>query len=288
MIVISMTNCPSKLRGDLSKWLMEINTGVYVGNVSARVREALWKRITDSLRDGQAVMVCSANNEQGMTCRVHQTNRQPVDYDGYTLMKTPNPCKDAPATPYKSTERFRQLKKRAASSRIILPANYVILDLETTGLSPLQDKILEIGIIVVSNRTIQTEQSWLIRNKEPIPPDIQELTGITDTLCNEKGVLLADVLDEIYDLIDEKELICWHASFDITFLEQAFAQNQFTLPDFHYTDAETLVRKQIHGLPNYKLQTAAAHFGINMPQQHRALPDCQMLYGILSKLNENS
>ena len=39
-----MTNCPPKLRGDLSKWLCEINTGVYVGNVSSRVRDALWER----------------------------------------------------------------------------------------------------------------------------------------------------------------------------------------------------------------------------------------------------
>ncbi len=288
MIVISMTNCPAKLRGDLSKWLMEINTGVYVGNVSARVREALWKRITDSLRDGQAVMVCSANNEQGMTCQVHQTNRQPVDYDGYLLMKTPNPCKEAPAVQYRSTEHYRHSGKRAPQAKCRLPANYIILDLETTGLSPVQDSILEIGIMVIRNQTVQAEQSWLIRSEKPIPPDIQKLTGITDTLCNAEGVLLTDALDELYDLIDETELICWHASFDIAFLERAFEQNQYTLPDFHFTDAETLVRKQISGLPNYKMQTAAAHFGINTPQQHRALPDCQMLYGILLKLNENA
>lgn len=45
MVVVTLTDCPPKLRGDLTKWLMEINTGVYVGKVSARIREMLWTRI---------------------------------------------------------------------------------------------------------------------------------------------------------------------------------------------------------------------------------------------------
>ncbi len=48
MIVITLSDCPPKVRGDLSKWLIEINTGVYVGQVSARVREELWKRICEN------------------------------------------------------------------------------------------------------------------------------------------------------------------------------------------------------------------------------------------------
>ena len=66
MIVLTIANCPPKLRGDLSKWLLEINTGVYVGRVSARVREALWQRVCENIRDGQATMVFTANNEQHM------------------------------------------------------------------------------------------------------------------------------------------------------------------------------------------------------------------------------
>ena len=46
-----MTNCPPSLRGDLSKWLCEINTGVYVGNVSSRVRDAIWDRVCENLKN---------------------------------------------------------------------------------------------------------------------------------------------------------------------------------------------------------------------------------------------
>ena len=58
-----MTNCPPNLRGDLSKWLCEINTGVYVGNVSSRVRDANWDRDCENLKNGQATLVFNTNNE---------------------------------------------------------------------------------------------------------------------------------------------------------------------------------------------------------------------------------
>ena len=76
-----MTDCPPRLRGDLSKWLQEVNTGVYVGNVSARVRDALWERVCENLKNGRATMVFSANNEQRMDFRVHNTSWKPVDYE---------------------------------------------------------------------------------------------------------------------------------------------------------------------------------------------------------------
>ena len=82
MTVIVLSDCPPKLRGDLTKWLLEISTGVYVGKVSARVRDELWLRVCDNLKSGRASMVYSTNNEQGMDFRVHNSIWEPVDYDG--------------------------------------------------------------------------------------------------------------------------------------------------------------------------------------------------------------
>ena len=82
MIVVSLTNCPPRLRGDLTKWLIELNAGVYVGNVSARVRDELWQRICEHVKDGRATMVFSAHNEQGLDFRVHNTTWIPKDFDG--------------------------------------------------------------------------------------------------------------------------------------------------------------------------------------------------------------
>lgn len=76
MIVITLTDCPKSLRGDLSKWLLEINTGVFVGKVSARVRDNLWKRVKDSVRNGRATLVYTTNTEQRMDFRLHNSENQ--------------------------------------------------------------------------------------------------------------------------------------------------------------------------------------------------------------------
>lgn len=54
MLVITVKNCPPKLRGDLTKWLIEIDTGVFVGNLSARVRDSLWERVCANIKTGTA------------------------------------------------------------------------------------------------------------------------------------------------------------------------------------------------------------------------------------------
>lgn len=89
MIVISITDCPAVLRGDLTKWLFEINVGVYVGQVSARVRDELWNRILEHCKVGRVTMVYQTNNEQRMRFRVHNSDWKPIDFDGLTLMLRP-------------------------------------------------------------------------------------------------------------------------------------------------------------------------------------------------------
>ena len=89
MVVITLTDRPPALRGDLTKWLFEINVGVYVGQVSARVRDELWKRIIDNVKVGRVTMVYQTNNEQRIGFRVHNSHWKPIDFDGLTLMMRP-------------------------------------------------------------------------------------------------------------------------------------------------------------------------------------------------------
>lgn len=90
MLVLTVTAVPAGLRGDLTKWLMEIAPGVFVGNPSARIREQIWARTVTLCKDGRAIMVCSADNEQGMTFRTHRHGWEPTDFDGLTLMVRPD------------------------------------------------------------------------------------------------------------------------------------------------------------------------------------------------------
>ena len=65
MTVITITNAPMSLRGDLTKWMQEIATGVYIGNLSSRVREELWERVIQSVGRGKATISYATNNELG-------------------------------------------------------------------------------------------------------------------------------------------------------------------------------------------------------------------------------
>lgn len=90
MVVVVLTACPAGLRGHLTRWLLEVAPGVFVGKVSARVRDELWLRVLELVKDGRALMVHSRRGEQGLSFRVHQHDWEPCDFDGITLIRRPS------------------------------------------------------------------------------------------------------------------------------------------------------------------------------------------------------
>jgi len=91
VIVVVLSVTPEKLRGELTRWLLEISTGVYVGHLSARVRDRLWERIVDDVSKGRALMVWSTRNEQRMQFKVHNHSWTVEDFDGLNLMRRETP-----------------------------------------------------------------------------------------------------------------------------------------------------------------------------------------------------
>ncbi|GAA2833720.1 type I-E CRISPR-associated endoribonuclease Cas2e [Crossiella cryophila] len=91
MTVIVVAACPVGLRGHLTRWLLEISPGVFVGRTTSRVRELLWVRVVEMVRTGRAIMVHQADNEQGLAFQVHDHNWVPVDFEGINLMLRPAP-----------------------------------------------------------------------------------------------------------------------------------------------------------------------------------------------------
>lgn len=88
MLVIATTAVPDHLRGALSRWTTEVVAGIFVGSVSARVRDELWEAVTQVVGDGAAVLVHPAPAEQGYGIRTAGTRRRvPEDFDGLTLMR---------------------------------------------------------------------------------------------------------------------------------------------------------------------------------------------------------
>ncbi len=93
MVIFILERAPTSVRGELTKWLLEPRAGVFVGHISAEVRDRLWDHVARSLGereavDAAAVLVHSGDNEQGFAFRIHgDPTREVVDFEGLTLVR---------------------------------------------------------------------------------------------------------------------------------------------------------------------------------------------------------
>lgn len=287
MIVITMTNCPPKLRGDLTKWLLEINTGVYVGNVSARVREALWDRVCENINDGQATLVYNSANEQHMEFKTHNSAWKIRDFDGVKLIMRPNVqtqhTEELPAGFSNASKYLIAGRRKNKSSN--KEDSWVFIDIETTGLDVEKDKIIELAVLEANTSEIISDWNTLVKIDGEVPPKISEITGITNETL-EGGSDIAQALREFGSRIADKKVVCYNRRFDIEILDRAFKENQLEFPIGKVIDALTLARKRIDGIENYQLSTLAEFFEIPIKDRHRAASDCELLYRVFLKLNE--
>lgn len=87
MVVLLMEKVPVSLRGEITRWMLELRPGVFVGGVSALVREKLWEMICQKLKGGAVTLLHSAANEQGYKIRTFgDTTRKIKDFDGLQLV----------------------------------------------------------------------------------------------------------------------------------------------------------------------------------------------------------
>jgi CRISPR-associated protein Cas2 len=89
MVVIVLERVSAGLRGDLTRWMLELRPGTFVGKLNARVRDRVWERVCSKMRGGAAVLVHTAQTEQGFAIRFWGSpKRWPVDFEGLTLIQT--------------------------------------------------------------------------------------------------------------------------------------------------------------------------------------------------------
>lgn len=88
MLVVITEAVPPRLRGRLAVWLLEIRAGVYVGDVTKRVREMIWEQINALAEDGNVAMAWASNHESGFEFQTYGANRrEPIDHDGLRLVR---------------------------------------------------------------------------------------------------------------------------------------------------------------------------------------------------------
>jgi CRISPR-associated protein Cas2 len=286
--VITLKRSTPSLRGDLTKWMQEIATGVYIGNFSARVREKLWSRVTGTVGDGEATMSFAYRNEIGYQFVTWNTRRESIDCEGIPLVLLPAEKKSfqEEAVGFSNAAKFRYARKftsvKPVPKSTKLP--YVVIDVETDGLDEHENAIIELGAVRI-NGVETIEFNCLICYAKDLPETITKLTGITESMLKEEGVPLGSALEDLLVFIGDDILIGYGVDFDIRFINKAL--EKFGRPKLknQYYDLMRYVKKEKMFLRDYKLKTALAAYGIIGEVPHRALKDARLIALLASKVN---
>ena len=162
-----------------------------------------------------------------------------------------------------------------------IDSSFVVFDIETTGFSPVQNKIIEIGAVKVENGKITQRFSSLVNPKTPIPFKIEKLTGINDSMVV-SAPPIEDVLPEFLEFAGGSVLVAHNASFDMSFiLENAAAMKIET--DITYVDTVALARLLLPNHAKYTLDAVAKILGVSLENHHRAVDDAEATAEIFEK-----
>ncbi|MFO8037034.1 MAG: helicase C-terminal domain-containing protein [Anaerolineales bacterium] len=154
----------------------------------------------------------------------------------------------------------------------------IALDLETTGLDPTEDAIIEIGAVKFDNSGILDEFQTLINPGRPVPPAITDLTGITSAMVR-GAPPIEEVIDELKRFVGSHPILGHNISFDLSFLRNhdLFYENQAI-------DTYEMAAVLLPSAGRYNLEALGQAFQIPRRATHRALDDAQVTYGVFKKL----
>ena len=291
MTVITLTKVPPSLRGDLTKWMQEIATGVYVGNFNSAIREKLWQRVKDNLKSGEATLSYSCRNEIGYDFDIGHGNRERLDYDGVPLVfikkehSKSTECETkkgfSRAATFRKAKRFGGAGKVERSSH----SSYVVLDLETDGLDETKNTIIEIGMIRIKDDERETFHA-LIKSESKLPEEIIKLTGISDELLNKEGIPLDKALDDGINFMGDDPIVGYNVGFDIGFMNRALTKAGKETLKNKAIDLKQLVKREKKFLRSYQLQTVIKNYNMDHTVPHRALEDAEIIAELATKVNE--
>ena len=159
---------------------------------------------------------------------------------------------------------------------------FVVFDIETTGLSPINCRIIEIGAVKVKAGKVIEKYNTFVNPELPIPEEIVELTSITDEMVADARTIDA-VLPEFLEFVGNRLLIAHNADFDTGFIRAA--AKALNIPfDLPYFDTVSLSRYLNTELKSHKLDNLAKHYDLGSFHHHRACDDAEILAYIFFKM----
>ena len=165
-----------------------------------------------------------------------------------------------------------------------LDEKYVVFDIETTGFSPVTNRIIEIGAVKVENGEITERFSTFVNPQVPIPFHIEKLTSINDSMVMDADPIEV-VLPRFLEFVGDAILVAHNANFDVSFIKEN-AKRQGIPVDFTYVDTVGIARALLTGQSKYTLDAVAKTLGISLENHHRAVDDAECTAEIFVKFIE--
>ncbi|UOR12696.1 PolC-type DNA polymerase III [Halobacillus amylolyticus] len=160
---------------------------------------------------------------------------------------------------------------------------YVVFDVETTGLSAVYDKIIELAAVKVKGGEIIDRFESFANPHHPLSQTTIDLTGITDDMVNDAPEI-DDVLKDFHNWMANDILVAHNASFDMGFLNAGFQRIDYPKAPNPVIDTLELARFLVPELKNHRLNTLCKHFDIELTQHHRAIYDAEVTGYLMWKL----
>ena len=170
---------------------------------------------------------------------------------------------------------FLRSRGKPQASLAHLPEQFVVFDLETTGLDPRKHEIIEFGAIRVNRDSINhdTFQS-LVKPSRKVPKKITELTGINQAMLDAEGEPIESALREFLNFVGDLHLVSFNADFDMAFLQNTAAKHSISIAN-PVSCALKMSRRAWPGRKSYRLADLAKDGNLRSDGTHRALGDCQ-------------
>lgn len=296
LTVITLKNVPPSLKGDLSKWMQEIATGVYVGNFNSRIRERLWERVIQNVNVGEATLSFACRNEIGYSFQTFNTKREVIDSDGIPLVLLPMDKPEFKMTEetelhnFSNARKFRNARKFSSIAKAKNVSDtprhsYIAIDIETDGLDSNRNSIIEIAAVKQGEEGL-IEFSTLVSYDGNLPDDIVKLTGITDDMLHSDGISLSEALSAFTQFIGDADLVGFNINFDVAFMNSALVSIDKSKIKNKTYDLMRFIKREKMFLPDYKLTTCLREYGLSDNIPHRALEDAKAIYSLSTKVNE--
>lgn len=188
---------------------------------------------------------------------------------------------------YKSRNEFADTVSQYVEEALdITSGEFIVADLETTGLDSDSDEIIEIAALSCNSKgDVIGELSVLVKPSTPLTSEIVQLTGISDEMLTADGVSLVEAFNRLVHFADSKPIFFHNSNFDSAFLRAASNKTKIRLENPIY-DTLTMARKVFPKLKSYRLSSLANALGLPEPK-HRARDDAMCALGLLLSIRKS-